>query len=236
MMHVVTACVYKDSSPAEALLRSCKKLSIPLHVYGIGGKFVGYCETKINMLLDYLRAISAERVMYLDCSDTVFALGMDDILKRYKRIQGRGKERTIIASDRMLHPPSQYEQVFVERNANNSAWAYPCAGVICGQRTSLIHDLEIVKRLWSEADPSGKYYDNDQGYWIEAMGSGDVDAIIDYDSSISVSLHGYKTWWFRSTRKRVRLYNGATPCILHFNGQKPKEKLMGEMSRMVLGE
>ena len=225
---LVTACVYKDKSPARHLVASCKRYSVPLSIYGIGKRFRGYCPTKITMLIKHLRTLPNENVIYLDCSDTVIVSSYKCIVDRYKRMQKDSNGRLIMAGDYELHPMRPYKHVFDSKKPLGSIWPYPCAGVIMGNRKKLIEALLVVKSIWKTTynQIDAKYRDNDQGYWIDAIGSGMVDVDLDYHSLMSISLHHYKPWWFKRAKTYMRMFNGVRPPIVHFNGHKPKSVLM----------
>lgn len=227
---VITACFYPDTKPMDVMFRSAKRLGIEVIPYGVGKKYGGFMDSKCVQLLDELSRMKSEYILYVDASDVVFQLPLDSIIERYNKISPNGK--IVLAGDNALHPYERKSHWFMKRAPGGNMYQYPCVGVFMGKRTNIMFALDQMLKLREEIgkDVVQKFYENDQGWWILALTYGRVEAIIDYDCMISMSMHHYKSDWFLSVKPVVVAKNGICPATIHFNGTKPKGKLYHDLT------
>jgi len=226
---VITACFYPDEKPLSVMRKSAERVGVNVVPYGVGKPYGGFMDSKCVQLLDVLSSMKSEYVLYVDACDVVFQLGIEAIRDRYRKITPESK--IVLAGDNALHPYERKSRWFTKRAPLGNMYQYPCVGVFMGKRVDVIRALSQMLKLRDEIgkDVKKKFYENDQGWWILAMTYGRVEALIDYECQISLSMHHYKPDWFLSTKPLVVVKNGICPAIIHFNGQKPKGKLYNDL-------
>jgi hypothetical protein len=228
---VLSACFFPDKGPANLLLRSAKRFGIAVDLYGVGKPYGGFMDAKCVQLIEKLKDVKSEYVLYVDARDVVFQLPLSTIFDRYMRISGGSK--TVLAGDNVLHPYPRKHKFFTKRAPVGNRYPFPCVGVIMGKRLEIIRELEEMLKLREEMGQymMKKYFENDQGWWILAITYGRIEAVIDFDCMVSLSLNHQKPDWFMQTRPFVVTAGGICPGAVHFNGSCTKGKIYSDITR-----
>ena len=72
MLTILAPAYYSDWSKVKYLKESAEHYSIPVHWYGFGKPYTGWYNIQIIDLLEELKSINTEYVLYTDASDAMF--------------------------------------------------------------------------------------------------------------------------------------------------------------------
>ena len=198
-MRVVSPCFYENNFPARRLINSCEKFGYNLHLYGQRETFSNWYEVKVVRLLEELKTLDDEYVIYADAADTWFIkppMFIEDLLDYSGRI--------VISSETQCYPDSSFAPTFAHIPG---AYKYPCAGLFVGEREYIIDWLEYFKTL--------DFGTNDQAYWIYVLALNDEDVDIDIDFGCD----------FFQTMANYGSNDMPRACALHFNGGAKEERM-----------
>ena len=229
---VLSAAFYKDVSLFASVKGSCGRVDVPLVTYGAGQRFPGFYEGKIVSLLDALRKVDSEYVIFCDARDSVVLRDEEDMISAYKSVCRSTGGKIVFGADRKCFPYPELSGVFEKlgkgRYATECRWkgkdvrrVFLNAGVFmaptaylrtCLTRLIVLHDREM-DNVASRND--------DQGWWCMAVKRGLVKVAIDYKCElVAMTTYNPDDWYKLSAGKCVFTPTHTEPCVLHFAGRK----------------
>lgn len=227
---VVSACFYPDTKPAWRLIKSCEQRGIPLHLYGVGETFQSWWDAKVVRLIEELKRLPHEYVMYTDAADTWCVSTL------FPHWCPR-EDGVLVSGERSCFPPGMVlsnrlpTRCYPEpRCPYEREWKgnlpFPCAGQFTGKRDAVISALESLRRI-------PEHETNDQASWIHGMVNGYVDAKVDVWGWYFHTMDGPRKDFAIEPRyggKGFELWvkYGNTKTMvqwLHFNGGNKEERM-----------
>ena len=244
---VLSATFYKNMEPVVALKNSCSRFGLSLVAYGIGKKFPGFYKAKVVKLLEALRKVETEYVLFCDGSDTVILKDEKTIVATYEKIVNSTGGEIVFGSDMKCFPYPLLTSVFEDRGKGYKAsvcdwkgkkrrWVFLNAGVFMSTKRYLVQCLTRLMAMYSNDSKAVAHPEDDQGWWCMAIARGLVEVGIDYSVELSaMTKYTPDSWYSLSKGKCVQKPMNTEPCVLHFVGSKPMHRRMkGFLERMGL--
>ena len=235
---VLSAAFYKNESLFASVKDSCERLGLPLVTYGIGQKFPGFYQAKIVSLLDALRKVDAEHILFCDARDSVVLRDEDAILKAYKRICKTTGGKIAFCADRKSFPYPELSEAFTKigkgRVASECNWkgkktrrVFLNAGVFMAETEYLRKCLTRLMKMYDNESGRVEHPQDDQGWWSMAVARGLVEVAIDYKCELAaMTTYTPDEWYSLSDGKCAFRPTHTEPCVLHFAGLKDTNKRM----------
>ena len=213
---VLSPCFYKDSSPADLMVKSARHYGLKTYLYGINQPFIPHGADaqvlKLWELMNYEKL--ADYVLVTDCRDVLFLAGEREILGKFTSKVGRG---ILMSTENGCWPPDpeivQFFQGF-----------YVNAGQYIGTWEEVKAALRVLLDKYRDA-PDRTGPDNSQGWWMWAYMRKEIDFDIDVDREVFYSMSGGMDLHF----------DRHHPCSVHFNGNPGNDGPQQEMYRRLFG-
>lgn len=224
-MIAVTACYYPTTAPISRMLESAARHGVRVVPYGVGQQCGGaqrFFRMKVLGLREVLAGASDRHVLYLDGSDTLFVAGEAAIMEGYDA--ARRKSDILLGGDRRTWPIRKLAGQFARSEPGQ--WKAPCPGVIVAERTVLIAALDLLqeeRESLARFVPQHLGYD-DQALWQAALVRGFVDAAVDSECRVSVTLKNARAKDLYWADGRLTMSGGIQPAILHCNGHRKADR------------
>ena len=229
-MKILAPCLYPDEKPLWYLKQTAARFIIEMIPYGVGKPMLSYFDAKVTNLIETLERLPDDLYLHCDGSDCLLQAHPQ---AAYNKIT-KGKGRIVVSGNARCVPfygmndlKRDVEAVLRRRAPRGVLFPYCCAGVIMGPRRKLLSALRdiVAMRETSPHASSYGFYNNDQGWWQLLIAEGKHDVVIDYGTSLAVSLNAYRDFWSKIVGGRLVMHTGAIPAIIHCNGPKPKKHI-----------
>jgi len=222
MLTVLSAAFYPSTEHISKFLASADMYGIDVNLYGIGEKWVSFCDNKINLLSAELEKVTTPYVLYVDSYDTRFQGSVDEILSAYLPMSSD----VVISGDRRCWPLTKRRRWFLNRTPYGSKFPYLCAGVFIGKTDKVLRTINIMRELWLREThvSSNVNINDDQFWWMYCLTSGLIKAKPDVDGSLVVSTCAMKDEEY-SIDDGIFTMDGYVPPIVHMNGRTSKRLL-----------
>lgn len=232
---VISPCYAVDSSKAEDMLSTARRVGLEPMLYGIGsvphphGK-----DSQGSEVVKLLEEAKAEFVMGVDAFDVAFLAGMDEILDKFQAFEHpfvmsaeregvRGLDKTQV-------------EIFNQCAKAGGYFAQPNIGCWIGERTYTLKCFNEAQRLYEGKldDPEHPYSYDNHYQWLAMMKAwGGLPFEIDWHCSIFQSMNQAH---LAVECRGKRVFNKATqtmPSLIHYNGD-PTRGAYREMVRHLL--
>lgn len=181
----------------------------------------GGLSTKPKVLYQVIRekVITTKYIIFTDCWDLVFARTPDEVMERYKIFNSP----IVISCERNCFPADLKED-FDKADNHHSPYKYLNSGFIVGETEAIFAcleamDLPNLKDDHYDAERGCSYHPNDQFEWQKIWAKQPVEIALDYDQTLSQTLHDEKIGNFEFTEQGIKnKETGSYPCAFHFNG------------------
>lgn len=177
-----------------------------LEQYGGISLYSKFWYFKIVKLLDFLKTVKEEKILFLDALDTNIISPLEEIMEKYDR----SNKKIIFGAEWDLWPPTKYSDLY--KNKPKSGPMYLNSGTYIGDRNYIIRCLQLI------IDEGIENLKDDQGAWtwIYLL---DDNVDIDNEMNLFFTTHKNKT--------NVMHDNIIVPeaCIIHDNGPSSKETI-----------
>lgn len=235
---VLSAVFYKNESLFATLKDSCNRMGLESVLYGVGQRFPGFYRAKVVALLEAIRDVKTDHVLFCDGRDSLVLGDEQAILAAYKNVCKASKGKIVFCADRKCFPYPELASGFEERGEGHEAsvclWkgaatrrVFLNAGVFMAETGYLRKCLGRLMCLYEqEADSVAKPKD-DQGWWCMAIDRGLVKVAIDYKCElVAMTTYTPDKWYgFRKGKCSFRPTH-TEPCVLHFAGRKDTKRRM----------
>ena len=233
---VLSATFYKNESLFAPMKDSCERMGLPLVMYGLGEGFPGFYEGKVVRLLEALRGVDTEYVLFCDARDTVILRDEKAIVDAYKSAAKSTGSKIVFCADRKCFPYPELSGVFEKigegHTASTCLWkganvrrVFLNAGVFMSTRKYLVKCLNRLMSMY--APEQTDFPEDDQGWWCRAVAQGLVDISIDYKCElVAMTTYTPDSWYSLSNGKCAFTPTKTKPCVLHFAGRKDTKRRM----------
>lgn len=231
---LATIACYPAADAAEVLwplARSARRSGHKLHVMGIDTHYGTHAEAKLHRLLEWIRGLDAEHILFADGRDSLVIGRSEEILAEFRSF---GTD-FVISMEKECWPVKQsawadcFPKKADQRNwPNAGGWIGTKSGVI-RVLTEAIRRQELLRRgEISDTNPLGgldlsEPIENDQfmmqALYLDNRIQGDDQCRIFTTIGTADSFHLSRNPEYEIKESRVFLRStGATPAVLHFSG------------------
>lgn len=221
---VVSPAYYPNARTYVDLKTSCSRQEIPFVPYGCEETYNGYVQAKLYGLRKILDSVQTRYVIHADASDSLVIAHRDTVLERCERFQQTWPRAIVFSGDTACFPVNAWAKWIRKRSPSSSRLRYLCAGVAVAEYQSLIQGLDrLISEIEKTTPETCKWYNDDQGWWQQALINRWFPVQIDHNASMILSMKGimlsevnlrYESAEYKET--------GGRPVILHFNGSAAK--------------
>ncbi len=232
----------------RVLLDSCADQGISTLPFGLGhqggyeggdNSLYGYKIKGFNQFLK-TQQDKYEYVLMFDASDVIVVGTLQEFWDNYITFNAD----IVIGAEKDCAPENYCRRRFPKPTEYNN---YPNSGTIFGRMDSLIQSLDIIETRKEEVALDihrhlikkgwRKYFEptkmNDQAHWMSAMAHGLVNAVLDRNALMFMTMHSTTPDMYSFSQGR--LHNNithTTPQALHFNGLY-KDLIPGVLTKIV---
>lgn len=183
-------------------------------------QFWGGLGTKPKVLYKLIKdkTIDSEYIIFTDCWDLVFCCHPDEIMTRYFSFNA-----DVVVSSEANCFPDDLKSGFDKANPE-AKYRYLNSGCIVGKTEAILtclEEMDLPNLPDDHFDPEKNcnIHPNDQFCWMKIWVQQPVKIVLDYDQSLSQTLHGASIDDFDFSEERIRnKITNSYPCTLHFNG------------------
>jgi hypothetical protein len=218
---VATPCWYSNLDAARDLLESARYFGIDVKLIGFGQPYKSNFYAKLHDFIPEVKKFTGyDRMMLLDCSDTLFAASLSEINAQFEKI---GKP-FVMATECNAWPTT-----FKANFNSGRRWCYPNTGFWMADWGAFIQvtDALMQSRAWQNPKYRGGNdldFGSDQGLWAEAIANKEVDVWLDESCRLCQCMVGVNEHWstlnpeFLWQKRPRNLIENTYPCVFHFNG------------------
>ncbi|MBN8460402.1 MAG: sulfotransferase [Verrucomicrobia bacterium] len=231
---LATIACYPAADAAEVLwplARSARRSGHALHVMGVDTHYGTHAETKIHRLLEWVRGMDAEHILFADGRDSLVIGGSEEILSEFRSF---GTD-FVVSMEKECWPVKQpaWTDSFPKQTDRRN---WPNAGGWIGTKSGVVRVLtEAIRRqqalrIGISTDPGplrgmdlSELIENDQflmqALYLDNRIQGDANCRIFTTIGTADSFHLSRNPEYEIRKSRVLLKStGATPAVLHFSG------------------
>lgn len=164
------------------------------------------------------KVIDTTHIIFADCWDLVFSAPTKEIMERYLSFGS-----PIVISCEKNCFPDDLKEIFDE-SFPPTPYKYLNSGFIVGETEAILECLEamdLANLPDDHYDPAKQcnIHPNDQFEWMKVFAKQPAPIVLDYNQSLSQTLHDASIEDFDFSEKRIRnRITGSYPCAWHFNG------------------
>lgn len=200
---LVVSCNMMNPQDAHMLVKSCEVYGYPLQFYGHHGGFYNFRQIKIDMLLDILKGVHSEYVMYTDAFDSWFL--KPNILEIYKTF-----DKPVVVSGNKDHYP--HTTLYTGFPEALTSFRYICCSQFIGPTDKVIQTIETIRDKWSGH--------TDQEGWHYCYVNGWIDAEIDHYCKLFLNMTRVTLDDIDVTGNIRLKETNIEPASIHFGGPK----------------
>ena len=163
--------------------------------------------------------IKEEIIIFVDAWDTVFALPLDEIIRRFLSF---GADIVIGAEKNCF--PSHFKKEYDRLDSNGSEYKYLNSGVIIGYKDAILEALEAMDapnlpRDYYNPQTNTNFHFNDQAYFLDLYLRQPVVMKLDYNCLIAQNMQNVEENELDFSHDKImNLKTFVHPAIFHFNG------------------
>lgn len=180
----------------------------------------GGLSTKPKILFQAIKekVITADKIIFTDCWDLVFAMHPDHVMDRYNAFHSP----LVISCEKNCFPDDL--KANFDLCVNPTAYKYLNSGFIVGETDAIFEclelmDLENLEDDHYDAEKGCNIHPNDQFEWQKIFFRQAGVIQLDHYQSLSQTLHNEKIENFEfSSFGIMNKETNSFPCVFHFNG------------------
>lgn len=230
---VTTPTLYSNNSPWSKLYKSCEVFQISLLPYGNGKDYAGWVQTKVVLLLEFLKdkLDQYDLLLFTDAGDTWYLSNLDEIVEKYYKLNSDH----ILSGERVMWPIGEHAPKYISRFPKDykADWGFLNTGGQIGKIKTIYDNWKLAYDKYSYLMP---IIGNDDGALLStAFVNDDIEIGIDYYCDIFMGMGGrgiQETMDIQNNRLHNKITN-SYPCSIHFNSM-PKDPAMTEVYNMWL--
>lgn len=164
--------------------------------------------------------IKEDIIIFVDAWDVVFAVGLDEVIAKYKKIE----YSVVIGAEKNCYP-NNFRKEFDGRHVNRTSYNYLNSGVIIGRTDAIMTILEAMDapnlpRDYRDSYRNCNYHFNDQAYYMDIYLRQPVDIFLDKYCVIVQNMQDVEPHELEFLENGVikNVETGTYPSIIHWNG------------------
>lgn len=218
---VISPCYATDTSMAEGMIATARRVGIEPIMYGLGKQIHPHCSNLQgpDMIDEIRRFLPGQIIMCVDAFDVNFLAGPEEILRKF-RLFGIP---LVFSTEREGCSGNRKSQGRVHEQCIAAGGYFPQLnmGGWIGERDYALHVFAEAERLYKDNPEDPSYnYDNLYQWLVLTKAWGGPEFVLDWFCEIFQSMNQADMQFDADTKRATNITTGTNPCILHYNGDK----------------